>query len=315
MIIKNNIPIYDICWLNHARGGMIGTFYEPENLDELKNICSKLYLEGKDFDLIGHTSNIYFLPDYSVANMVSTRKCKKIVDETDYIVCDCGVSVAKLSLQMVEKGIKGFEGLIDLPGTVGAAVYGNASCYGCSINSLLISFELLKPDGDIVTVYPNDLKLSKRSSSLKRHELKGIILSVKLKKEQGDVILLKDLAEKNHHSRKVSQPSPKDNLGSIYASKQIKTPIGFIVLGIAKFFGLIYGLTGKHKKQIKDKQKEIVLSLLQAKDLVPYVYGWNRYIWKDELAHTLFWKFDKIHRLLYQSSEFEIEIKRNDTRV
>ena len=310
MIIRNNISVYDICWLNHAQGGMIGTFYEPENLDELMNICSTLYKEGKYFDLIGHTSNTYFLPNYSVANMVSTRKCNKIKEEVNCIVCDCGVSVAKLSLQMVEKGIKGFEGLIDLPGTVGAAVYGNASCYGCSINSLLISFELLKPDGGIETVYPDRLELSKRSSSLKRNELKGIILSVKLKKEQGDVILLKSLAEKNHHLRKVFQPSPKDNLGSIYASKQKKTAFGFIVLGIAKFFGLIYGLTGKHKKQIKDKQKEIVLSLLQARDLMPYVYVWNRYIWKDELAHTLFWKFDKIHRRLYKDNEFEIEIKR-----
>jgi UDP-N-acetylenolpyruvoylglucosamine reductase len=211
---------------------------------------------------------------------------------------------------MVDKGIKGFEGLIDLPGTVGAAVYGNASCYGCSINSLLISFELLKPNGDIVTVHPNDLKLSKRSSALKRHEIEGIILSVKLRKEQGDVTLLKNLAEKNHHTRKVTQPSPKDNLGSIYASKQTKTPIGFIVLGIAKVIGLLYGITGKNKKQIRDKQKEIVLTLLQARDLLPYVYGWNRYIWKDELAHTLFWKFDEIHRLLYKDNEFEIEIKR-----
>lgn len=310
MIIRNNISVYDICWLNHAQGGMIGTFYEPENLDELRNICSTLYKEGKYFDLIGHTSNIYFLPDYSVANMVSTRKCNNIVEETDYIICDCGVSVAKLSHQMVDKGIKGFEGLIDLPGTVGAAVYGNASCYGCSINSLLISFELLKPDGGIETVYPDRLELSKRSSSLKRNELKGIILSVKLKKEQGDVILLKSLAEKNHHLRKVFQPSPKDNLGSIYASKQKKTAFGFIVLGIAKFFGLIYGLTGKNFKQVRDKQKEIVLTLLQARELLPYVYGWNRYIWKDELAHTLFWKFDKIHRLLYKYNEFEIEIKR-----
>jgi len=288
---------------------MIGTFYEPENIDELRDICSSLYMEGKDFDLIGHTSNIYFLPDYSVETMVSTRKCKHYTLTEDVIECDCGVPVAKLAQKMVENGVKGFEGLIDLPGTVGASVYGNASCYGCSINSLLLSFDLLKPDGTIGTMYPNELKLTKRSSSLKRNELKGIILSVKLKKEQGDAILLKNLAEKSHHSRKFSQPSPKDNLGSIYASKHTKTPVGYIVNGIAKFFGLLYGLTGKNKKQIRDKQKEIVLSLLNARDLLPYVYGWNRYIWKDELAHTLFWKFDKIHRLLYRSNEFEIEIK------
>ena len=123
--------------------------------------------------------------------------------------------------------------------------------------------------------------------------------------------MLKDLAEKNHHSRKVSQPSPKDNLGSIYANAKKKTLFGYIVNGIAKGLALLYGFTGKKKKQIRDKQREIVLCILQARDLVPYVYGWNRYIWKDELAHTLFWKFDKIHRLLYKSSEFEIEIKRN----
>lgn len=311
MNIRYNIPVYDICWLNHAQGGMIGTFYEPENLEELKNICSILYQESKNFDLIGHTSNIYFLPDYSVDNMVSTRKCNNIVEESDSIVCDCGASVAKLSRQMVDKGIKGFEGLIDLPGTVGAAVYGNASCYGCSINSLLVSFDLLKPGGYITTMFLEDLKLSKRSSALKRHEIEGVILSVKLKKEQGDAILLKEMAAKNHHSRKVTQPSPKDNLGSIYASKQIKTPIGLIVNGIAKVCGLFYGLNGKNKKQVKDKQKEIALSLLRARDLLPYVYGWNRYIWKDELAHSLFWKFDRIRRLLYKNNEFEIEIKRN----
>lgn len=312
MITRNNIPVYDICWLNHAQGGMIGTFYEPENIDELTNICSSLYQEGKDFDLIGHTSNIYFMPDYSVANMVSTRKCNNMAEEADSIMCDCGVSVAKLARQMVEKGVKGFEGLIDLPGTVGAAIYGNASCYGCSINSLLISFDLLKPDGNIETIYPDVLRLSTRSSSLKREELNGIILSVRLRKEQGDAIMLKKLAEKNHQSRIVSQPSPKDNLGSIYASKQKKTLIGIIVIGIAKFCGIRYVLAGKNKEQVRYKQKEIVLILLQARDLLPYVYGWNRYIWKDKLSHTLFWKFDKIHRLLYKDNEFEIEIKRNN---
>jgi len=310
MIIRHNIHVYDICWLNHANGGMIGTFYEPENLSELKSICAELYKEGKDFDLIGHTSNIYFLPDYSVDVMVSTRKCNHYTLTEDVIECDCGVHVAKLARRMVDEGVKGFEGLIDLPGTVGAAIYGNASCYGCSINSLLLSFDLLKRDGSITTLFPADLKLSMRSSSLKRHETEGVILSVKLKKEQGNAILLKNLAEKNHRSRKNSQPSPNDNLGSIYIGRHTKTPVGYIVNGIARVLGFLYGLTGKNKKQIKDKQKEIVLSVLQARDLSPYVYGWNRYIWKDEHAHTLFWKFDRIHRLLYKDNEFEIEIKR-----
>ena len=173
MIIRKNVPIYDICWLNHTKGGTIGIYYEPENIDELKNICFSLFQAGKHFDLIGHTSNIYFLPDYSVDYMVSTRKCNSFAECEDVIVCDCGVSVMKLARQMVDKGIKGFDGLIDLPGTVAASIYGNASSYGCSINDLLLSCELLQPDGKIVTIQPKDLRLSKRSTALKRGELRG----------------------------------------------------------------------------------------------------------------------------------------------
>ena len=309
MIVRNNVPIYDICWLNYAEGGVIGTLYEPENIDELCNICSTLYQEGKGFDLIGHTSNIYFLPNYNIEFMVSTRRCNNYHLSEEIIECDCGVHVSKLAHQMVEKGLKGFEGLIDLPGTIGAAVYGNASCYGCSINSLLLSFKLLKPSGETITMYPNDLKLSKRSSSLKRQEIEGVILSIQLKKEQGNIDSLKRIAEKNHQIRKATQPTPKDNLGSIYASTHKKTIIGFLLKVIVKICGLVYCIRLKSKSVIKDKEKRILLTILGAKVLIPYIYDWNRFIWKNKHAHTLFWKYDKLHRLLFKESVFEIEIK------
>lgn len=173
MIIRYNVPIYSICWLNHARGGIIGTYYEPENKDELIRLCQKLYAEEKLFDIIGHTSNIYYLPSYSVDIMVSTRKVRNYVIGEDFIECDCGVSVRNLARRMVEDVVEGFEGLVDLPGTVASSVYNNASCFHCSINSLLLSFDLLCPEGIVRTLYCRDLKLTQRSSSLKRRELGG----------------------------------------------------------------------------------------------------------------------------------------------
>lgn len=88
MIIKHNIPVYSICWLNHAKSGIIGTFYEPESKEELTELCRSLYKEGKLFDLIGHTSNIYFLPNYNVEIMISTRKVKEVVYANDSIIAD-----------------------------------------------------------------------------------------------------------------------------------------------------------------------------------------------------------------------------------
>lgn len=304
MTVRNNIPIYSICWLNHAEGGLIGHLYEPESVEELKNICSILYEEGKTFDLIGHTSNIYFLPNYSVDYMVSTRQCNQYVETYDEIICDCGVSVMKLARKMVKDGIKGFEGLIDLPGTVAAAVYGNASCYNCSINALLVSCELLRPNGEIVVLSPKDLRLSKRSSVLKRSELTGVILSVILRKEKGNVEDIKKLSEQIHLVRKVTQPGPRDNLGSIYAVSNGWSLYSFIPRIVAKSITLFYNLFGKRRQQIA-----ILLKLLGASDLMPYVHSWNRFIWKDERAHELFWKFHKLHQKMFKKSQFEIEIK------
>ena len=114
MKVRNNIPVYKISWLRYADGGTIGTYYEPENREELLNLCKHLYKEGKTFDIIGHTSNIYFLPSYSVDILVSTRKVNETIEDEDYIIADCGVSVSSLARQMVKKGIKGFAGKIGM---------------------------------------------------------------------------------------------------------------------------------------------------------------------------------------------------------
>lgn len=309
MLTKDNVPIYSICWLNHCDGGVIKTLYEPESKDELLDICRTLYRNNKKFDVIGYTSNIYYLPSYNVETMVSTRKVKEIEEHEEYIIAACGVSVSKLARQKVSEGIKGFEGLVDLPGTVGASVYGNASCYGCSINELLISCELLCPDGQVKILSKNDLKLQKRSSILKRGEQNGVILSVKLRKEKGDIEMLQIKAEKNHRSRKINQPAPQNNLGSIYAISNGWTLYSYVPRVIAKIYGVILNLFVRDKQTIKNKEKEFLFKILGAKDLMPYVYSWNRYIWKDEKSHLLFWKYHELHKKMFRESKFEIEIK------
>ena len=210
---------------------------------------------------------------------------------------------------MVDSGVRGFEGLVDLPGTVGASVYGNASCYGCSINSLLETFELLRPNGEIDILTSNALSMSQRSTTLKRGELRGVILSVKLKKEIGETGLLKAIAAKNHQTRKATQPSPNDNLGSIYSVSKGWSAKSILPRFLANCYCIPLLLFGKKKSELRRYKINLVLSLLGAKELKPYVYGWNRYIWKDKQAHELFWKFHQIHRKLFKNNDFEIEIK------
>lgn len=308
MIYRENVPIYNICWLNYCNGGTIKNFYEPENTNELIDICSSLYKRNIKFDLIGHTSNIYFTPNYNSQYMISTRKCNFFGEKKNTLECDCGASVRKISRLMVSKGIKGYEGLIDLPGTVGAAVYGNAGCYNCSINNLLISLKILLSDGSVREMTISDLNLSNRSSALKRGELNGVIISVILRKEQGDYESIETLAKQNHIKRLNTQPGPRNNLGSVYSSSRwsllsyFPRVIVFIYSSILKFFI-------KDERELWLKKNRFLLQLLFSGDLEPYIYNWNRYMWLDEKSHKLFWKYVKIHSFLFSNSEFEIEIK------
>lgn len=313
MILKRNRSIGEISWLSTLKGGSVSLFYEPETVTEFENLCVDFFSNGYTFDLIGHTSNILYAQDYVCERMVSTRKLNHFEIKADCIVCECGTSVRALSLAAIDAGIKGFEGLINLPGTVAAAVYGNAGCYGCSVSSLLKEATILNSDGTKSDVTPDWFLFSKRSSVLKRGEKKAVVLTLVLRREDGDALALKKIAERNHAHRKATQPEPKNSLGSIFANIGNPTMLNRLLSVSSTLYAYLLKVFGYSEQQIKEKRKSFIFSLLGARDVEPYVRTWNWYQWRDEKSHALFWKYVRLHRLMFTQSDFEIEIKQNNS--
>ena len=309
MIERRSVPVSSIAWVAPSDAGIIDTLYEPENAQELEDLCRSLYAQNLPFDLVGHTSNILYTSGYHVERMISTRKADHYEILNDVIVCECGVNVRILSAEAIQAGCKGFEGLVDLPGTIGSALYGNAGCYECSVNELLTEATLLMPDGTRQTVTPEWFRFTKRSSVLKRHEEQAIILSATLRRVPGDATTLRQIADENHLKRRASQPGPKNALGSIFGSSGEPTPlqndIEIIYNRFAKWF---HWETADIKSQ-REKKAHLALTLLGNKALRPYVRAWNWYQWNDDNAHRLFWEYVRLHRRMFTRSDFEIEIK------
>lgn len=315
MIEKKNVPIEKISWLSSSYGkcasGIISNFYEAENIQELEALCTEIYSQNKVFDLIGSTSNIYFRPDYNSEIVISTRKCREWNLGDDFIRCDCGVQVSKLAREMVNLGYKGFEGLVDLPGTVAASLYGNAGCFDCSISDLLIDAQVLLSDGNHVTMTAADFCFTKRSSIFKRGEKKGVILSARLKLVVGDKLSLRRIAENNQLARKAEQSGPLNNLGSVFVN--CNSTFSFKTLRvIGKLYTIILTTFGYNQKDAEQKKMWLLLKILGEVELHPYLEGWNRYVWKDEKAHALFYKYISLYKRLYKNAKLEIEIKTND---
>lgn len=73
---------------------------------------------------------------------------------------------------------------------------------------------MLTPDNRIIEYTPQQLNLQYRSSSLKSHEIQGVILQIKLIRKIGKVEDLVKIAEKNHLIRKNNRPTGANNLGT-----------------------------------------------------------------------------------------------------
>lgn len=176
----------------------------------------KLNNNSEQYDIIGYSSNTLFLPSYTAENVICTKYVNSWKDTDNGFVCDCGVAISKISKYAIEKGYIGFEGLTDLPGTLAAGIYGNCGCRGCAVNKIVESFSMLTPDNGIIEYTPQQLNLQYRSSSLKSHEIQGVILQIKLIRKIGKVEDLVKMAEKNHLIRKNNRPTGANNLGTTF---------------------------------------------------------------------------------------------------
>lgn len=288
-------------------GGICSYWIAPDSIQQLKKVCSYLYQNNITFDLVGQTSNIFFHSNYNPEIVISTVKVNQYEIKDDIFTCDCGVNVIRLAKDSLSKGYAGFSGLVGLPGTVASAIVNNAGCFSCSLSSMLISADVLFPDGTIRTLSKEDFHYSHRSSAFKRGELKGIILSVKLKAKKADNIdeELKK-AESSTNYRKNKQEGYQRNLGSVFASRKMKKNArNIITVGLSRIISL-FRLMPQRKAQ-----KYLLLKLYGYQDLFLYVSdkNVNTYVWKDDKAETLFARYKQFVNEVFDNSVIEIEEK------
>lgn len=153
-------------WLK--TGGTVSYWIEPDTIDKTIIIAKLLDEAGLKYEIIGHTSNIYYVDDYNPNIIISTTKLNRYWFYDNFIIAECGVPVTKLSRECADKGIKGFGGMVGLPGTVGAAACNNSSCFNCSISDLLIEAVFYNSESQTVeTMRYEDFHYRKRQSVLK----------------------------------------------------------------------------------------------------------------------------------------------------
>ena len=287
-------------------GGVCACWITPQSVEQLAKVCRFLYANSIAFDIVGQTSNIFFHSSYNPQVVVSTIKVNQYKMNDGVITCDCGVSVVKLSKDYLSQGYAGFYGLVGLPGTIASAIVNNASCFNCSLSSMLLSADVLMLDGAVKTLKKEEFKYSHRSSAFKRGVIKGIVLSVKLNAEKAESIeeeYRKSEETVNYRKEKQEKQAGK-TLGSVFASRSMRKSFrNKMVNATMKILPRLL------KCEPRYIQKKAILLLYGYRDLDEYCSDRqiNTFIWKDKKAEPLFIRYKELMNKVYDNPVIEIE--------
>ena len=265
--------------------------------------------EKLEYDIIGHTSNIYFKNTYNPIFVLDTKYTKGVAYKDQEIICEAGASMAQIARECISRGIQGYEGLLDLPGTVAAAVVNNSGCFGCEMSKIVKKIELLTEENGIIELHNSDLRFTHRNSVLKSGIIKGIILRVYLDASaHRDALELQTIGRENHSIRTFYQEKPAHNLGSMFSSFDMNKNLRyFIIRGVLKCLSLVH--IG-HITRMK-VQKYLFLASYNKKHLSPYISdkNLNTYLFSDANADQHFGEYVKFVQTICKDAQLEIEVR------
>jgi len=224
--IIQNEPLKNHC--TFQVGGNADFFYILRNIKKLPKIIKLAKSLRLPYLLIGRGSNLLF-SDKGFRGLVIKNETSEIVFKNNEVTADSGVIVSKIVAECAKKGFSPMEKWAGLPGTVGAAVYGNAGCNGLETKDILYSAKILDPKTEkIKTVKSKYFQFKYRSSKLKKsHE---ILLSAtfSLKKSKLSKEEIAKLIKEIHRFRMEKQPLGLSS-GSFFKNPSLKNSAGMLI--------------------------------------------------------------------------------------
>lgn len=197
-------------------GGPADLLLTVRNCQELKGAVLNCWEYDLPFILIGGGSNL-LVSDEGIRGVVILNKAK----ETEFrlgteptVWTASGVVISNLAHRCAAQGLSGLEWAATVPGTVGGAVYGNAGAFGGDIAHNLLRTELLTQNGQEWWT-ADQMAYDYRSSILKRHQQKAIVLSTEFRLNNSEIEIIKNTIEQFSTRRKKSQP-PGASMGSMF---------------------------------------------------------------------------------------------------
>ena len=193
-------------------GGCAKRAFFPKTTDEFVLILKEL----DNPIVLGGCSNVLISSEGIDNDVILTTKMKDYTVENNRIYAQCGVKAPMLAKEAAEKSLSGMEFMIGFPGTIGGAVYMNASAHSQSISDTFVSckvFDIEKKE--IIELNKEEMKFAYRTSVMQ--EKPYILLDAKFELRLENKDEISAIMQRNLDFRKDKQPNLAiPNAGSIF---------------------------------------------------------------------------------------------------
>ncbi len=169
-VIKAQVPLS--AYTSYRVGGPAEWYVAPRNLEVLHASIVYAKEQGLPVTILGAGSNL-LVSDRGIPGLViATRHLRHSYfdPETGQATLAAGESIPALAWAAAELGWQGLEWSVGIPGTVGGAVVMNAGAHNSCIADILVSAQVLLPNGTLQTLTREELGYSYRTSLLQGSE-------------------------------------------------------------------------------------------------------------------------------------------------
>ena len=195
-------------------GGPADSLFFPKGEDDLKKLVRYARRKNIPFFILGKGTNLV-VRDKGVRGWVISliQGMKKIESEGDVVEAEAGLPLQRLVQWTIQKGLTGLEPFFGIPGTVGGGLAMNAGAWGAELRDVLLSITLMKEDGEVVERPRQRLKFSYRRLSLRPS---WIILKGRFQLKKGKKEEIFERVKSYSEMRKRTQPLDYPSAGSIF---------------------------------------------------------------------------------------------------
>ena len=188
-----------------------------ENLEGLINILKYLKEHNIKYFILGAGSNIV-IDDYFDGAIIKLDGLNKVTVNDKIITAEAGAMMGALSCESINHNLTGLEWAINIPGTIGGSIVGNAGAYNKEMFDDLVSIKVLDENLEIKEIKKEEIKHSYRHTDLKGKT--WIVLEATFVLEKGDKEKSLELIEERKERRMATQPLDMPSAGSVFRNPE-----------------------------------------------------------------------------------------------